>query len=84
MRPWYAVETAQMSLSLVPAVLDPVDVGSAIREQLRMVNPHVVKIGNVQHIIAPPAVRINNAVGHDLAVRTDISVLPEASSMIFT
>ncbi len=48
-----AVVTSQMPFGLVPEVLDPVDVVGIIGKQFRMVYPHVVELGNVQHVIGP-------------------------------
>ena len=47
MRPWDAIETAQMSFCLVPEVLNPVDVVSAIRKKLRMIDPYVMEVRNM-------------------------------------
>ena len=68
MRPWYAVETAQVSLGLIPEVLNPIDVVSAIRKKPRMIDPYMMEVRNIQHIISLPTIRINNAVGYNLAL----------------
>ncbi len=58
------IEFAHVALGLVPEILDTVDVIMAVSEQLGMVDPVVVEGGHVQHIIAAPAVGIDDAVGH--------------------
>ena len=57
-----AIETAQIALGLVPEVLDPVDVIDFICEQFRMVYPHVVELGNVQHVISSEAVCVDDRI----------------------
>ena len=84
MRSWDAIETAQMTLDLVPEVLDPVDMVPALCEEFGMVAPYLMEVGNTQYIISLPAVRINNAIRHNLAPDRRNSVLPEASSIIIT
>jgi len=73
-----------MAFSLVPEVLDAIDVVSAFSERLRMVDPDMMEIGNVQHIAASPAVCINMLSGTTLRLIAENSVLPEASSIIIT
>ena len=45
-----------MTLGLVPEILNAVDVIVVVGKQLGMVDAEVVKVGHVQHIVAPPAV----------------------------
>ena len=52
------IEFAHVALGLVPEILYAVDVVVAVREQLGMVDPKVVKVRDIKHIIAPPAVRM--------------------------
>ena len=47
-----------MTLGLVPEILDTVDMVMAVSEKLGMVDPKVVKVRDIKHIIAPP-VRAN-------------------------
>jgi hypothetical protein len=54
-----AIEAPQMPLRLVPEVLNPVDMVSLIDEPLRVIDPNVVEIRNVQGIIARKAVRVD-------------------------
>ena len=63
-----------MSLGLVPEVLNPIDVVSAIRKKLRMIDPYVMKVRNIQHIISLPAILIMGLVG----------LLSESISWIFS
>lgn len=48
---WNAVVAAQMPLGLVPEVLDPVDVVGFVSEELRVVDPHVVELGDINDVI---------------------------------
>ena len=61
------VEFAHMALGLVPEILDAVDVILLVGEQFRMVDPEVMKVRHVEHIVPSPAVRVDDAVRHDLA-----------------
>ena len=65
MLPGNAIETAQMALGLVPEILDPVNVVFAIGKPSSMVNPMVLKGGNIEHIVGDKGVGIDDAVGHD-------------------
>ena len=62
------VELTHLALRLVPEILDTVDVVPVVREQLAVIDPEVVKVGYVQHVVTAPAVRIDNAIGNDLAL----------------
>jgi len=66
--PGDAVEPSGMALGLVPEILNPVDMVLPVNEPLRMVNPDVVKVRDVQRIIAPEGVRVHDAVWHDHAL----------------
>jgi hypothetical protein len=57
-----------MTPPLVPKTLYSIDGVSSIGEELGMVNSEVMKVRDVQHVITPPTVRINDAVGHYLAL----------------
>lgn len=59
---WNAVIAQQVTLGLVPEVLDPVDVIDAIGEQIRMVDPDVMELGNIQNIIGAEIVGVDDAV----------------------
>ena len=62
------VEPSEMALGLVPEILDPVDVVVLIGEQLRVVDAGVMKARHVKRVIAPEAVRVDDAVGQDHAL----------------
>ena len=47
-----AIETTQMTLSLIPKILNTVDVVSTLCKQVRMVDPNMMKIAHVEHVIA--------------------------------
>jgi len=63
---WDAVVAPQVALGLVPEVLDPVDVVALVGEQFGMVDPHVVELRDIEHIVAAEGVGIDHAVGPDL------------------
>ena len=73
---WHPIGFAQMTLSLIPEILDPVDVVLAQRKVLRVVNPVIPKGGNVQHIIRAVAVGVHDAVGDDLLLHDAHQRLP--------
>ena len=64
----HTVEFAHMTLRLVPEVLDPVDMRLVLGKQFGMVDPEVMEIRDIQNVVALPAVRIDDAVGDDLAL----------------
>ena len=57
-----------MAFRLVPEILDAVDVIIAISEQFRMIDPEMVKVRDVESVVACPGVRIDDAVGQYHAV----------------
>lgn len=61
-----AIVAPQVPLRLIPEVLDTVDVILLMSKQFWMVDPIVVKFGNVQHIIGPKAVGEDDWMGPDL------------------
>lgn len=65
---WYTVEAAQMSLGLVPEVLDAVDVVFLVGEEFGVVDPGVPEGGDIEHVVGTEGVGIDDAVGHDLDV----------------
>ena len=62
------VKSAHMALGLVPEILDTVDVVVAVSKQLRMVDTEVVEVRYIQHVIAAPAVGIDNGIRHHLTL----------------
>ncbi len=61
------VEFAHVTLRLVPEVLDPVDVIVPVGEQLRVIDPEMLEVGDVERVVAAPAISLDDAVGCDLA-----------------
>ena len=61
------VEFAHVALGLVPKILNPVSVILLVCKELGMVDPKVMEIRDMQHVVAAPAIRINNAVRNDFA-----------------
>lgn len=57
-----------MAFGLVPKILNAVDVVVAVRKELGMVDSEMMKVRHIQHVIAAPAVRIDDAVGDDFAL----------------
>ena len=68
MRLGNTVELTHLALGLVPEILDTIDVVPVVREELAMIDPEVVKVGYIQHVLTAPAVRIDDAIGNDLAL----------------
>src|SRR5713101_1346226 len=54
--------TAEPTLGLIPEVLDAVDVLFPVGEVLRMVDAHVMKLRDIQHVVGRMAVGVNHAV----------------------
>jgi len=65
-------EFTHMPLGLIPKILDTVDMVFMVCKKFRMVDAEMFKIRHVQHIIASPTVRIDNAVRNDLAFNNGI------------
>ncbi len=57
-----AIEAAEMTLRLVPEVLDTVDMVSCFNKLLRVINAVMSEQKDIQGIIAQKATRIDNAV----------------------
>lgn len=63
----HTVELSHVTLRLVPEVLDPDYVIVSVGEQLLVIDPKVLEVGDVPRVIAAPAVGIDDAVRRDLA-----------------
>ena len=59
---WDTVEFTHVALGLVPEILNAIDVIVAVCEELRMVDTEVIEVRHIQHIVAAPAVGINDAI----------------------
>ncbi len=59
------IEAPQMTIRLVPEVLDPVDMVSGFDKFLRVINALMSKTGDIRSIIAQKAISIDNAVWLD-------------------
>lgn len=57
-----------MALGLVPEILDPIDVIMTVGKQLGMVDAEVVKVRNIQHVVASPTVGIDDTIRNNLAL----------------
>jgi hypothetical protein len=62
------VEFPHVALGLVPEILDPVDMVPGVCEELRMIDPVVFEGTDIQRIVALPTVRVDDAVGDNLAL----------------
>ena len=51
---WNTVEFTHVPLGLVPKILDPVDVILLVCKEAGMVDPKVMEIRDVQHVVAAP------------------------------
>jgi len=90
MVPGNPVEFPQVTLRLVPEILDAVDVVLLVCKELGVVDPKVLEVRNIQRIVALPAVGINDAVGNDFplddrhqglgaGIRNDLRVDPSTT-----
>ena len=68
MVPGNPVEFPQVTLRLVPEILDAVDVVLLVCKELGVVDPKVLEVRDIQYIRARPTVGINDAVGDDFAL----------------
>ena len=67
MRLRHTIKFTQMTFRLVPKILNPIDMIFNIHEGFRMVDPVMLKIADIENIIAAPAVRIDDAIGYNFA-----------------
>ena len=68
MRLGNTVEFTNVALGLILEILNAIDVIVAVCEQLRMLDTEVMEVRHIQHIIAAPAVEINDAIRDHLAL----------------
>ncbi len=61
------IELTPVTLGLIAETFAAVDVIMTICKALRMVHAKVVKVGDIEHIIAPPEVGIDDAVRDNFA-----------------
>ena len=59
---WSPIELSQMTLRLIPKILNAVDVVMPVSKQHAVVDAAVLELGHIKRIVAAPAVRVNNAV----------------------
>jgi len=60
------IEFTHMALGLVPEILDAINVVLLVGEQFGVIDSKVLELGNIEHVIASPAIRIDDAVWNDL------------------
>ena len=68
MRLGNTVEFTHVALDLIPEIINAIDVIVAVCEELRMVDTEVMVARHIKHIIAAPAVGINDAIRDHLAL----------------
>ena len=68
MRLGNTVEFTHVALGLILEILNAIDVILAVCEELRMVDTEVMVVPHIQHIIAAPAVGLNDAIRDHLAL----------------
>jgi len=66
MFPGYTVELPHVSFRLVPEILNTVDVIDPVSEHFAVVDPIVLKLGNIQHVVVVKTVGVYDAVREDL------------------
>ena len=59
---WYSVVAAHMSLSLVPKVLNAVDMAFLFDECFRMINANMSELRDIKNVVGAEAVGIDDAV----------------------
>ena len=63
------IKFTHVTLGLRPKTFDSIEVISLVCKQFGMVDPEVLEIRYIQHVISSPAVRIDNAVWHDFTLQ---------------
>ncbi len=61
------VKFPHLPFGLVPKILNAVNVGLLMRQQFRMINPAVLELGNIEHVVWMIGIRVNDAVGNNFA-----------------
>jgi len=69
---WNTVEFPQMTLRLVPEVLNAIDMVPLVSKEFRVVDATMLECRYVEHVVAAPAVRIDDAVRHHLALNDGV------------
>gem|GEM_PF-2883746 len=59
---WDAIVATEMAFSLVPEVLYAVDMVVGIDEKLGVIDPLVMKLGDIENIVGSKAIGVDNAV----------------------
>ena len=72
-----------MSLGLIPKILNTIDVIFLVSKQLRMIDPVVLEVRHIQHVVRPERIRINNAVRDHFVSMMAFKVLLLASGITF-
>ena len=56
------IKFAHMAFGLVPEILDPVDGVLFIGKQFRVVHAHVMKVRDIQRVVRPEGIGINDTI----------------------
>ena len=58
-----------MAFSLIPEILDSVDVIFILREELGVVNAEMLESRHIEYIIRSERIGVDDRIGHDLALQ---------------
>ena len=77
-----AVVAPHMPLRLVPEVLDTVDVVVRVSEEFAVIDPVMMELGHIQHMILPEAIGVDDAVRSERSRIIPINVRDLASGIM--
>ena len=61
---WNTIKLAHMTLRLVPEILNAVDMILLVCKEFGMIDPKMLEIRDIQHVVTSPTIRIDNTVGY--------------------
>ena len=59
---FYAIKSSEMSLCLVPKILNAVDMIFLVCKQLGVIDAHVVKVRHIEGVIGTKSICVNNTI----------------------
>ena len=71
----YTVKLAHVQFCLVRDILNSIDEIMLVSKQLGMVDPIMLELGNIQHVVRTVSIRIHNAVGDDTLLHNHFQCL---------
>ena len=82
----HTIESAQMSLCLIPKILNAIDVVLFIRKQLTVINAVMLKLGHIQGIVTTKSIGIDDAIGLYFCriIGSNVSVLASGITTVKT